>query len=90
MHSARAIDGLRPAKTHKISISPKAGWIEEWLNEFAVAVRTGQEPAITGRDGWENLAFITAALRSMEERRSLEVPLYPAHLGAGVPRVKAV
>jgi 2-desacetyl-2-hydroxyethyl bacteriochlorophyllide A dehydrogenase len=80
VHSTREIDGRRPGKTHKISIAPKAGWIEEWLNEFADAVREGRSPAITGRDGWENLAFITTALRSMEERRSLDVPGYPADL----------
>jgi predicted dehydrogenase len=50
------------------------------LNECAAAVREGREPAITGRDGWDNLAFITTALRSMEEQRSLEVPGYPADL----------
>ena len=80
VHSTRAVGGTRPGKTHKISISPKAGWIEEWLNECAAAVREGREPAITGRDGWDNLAFITTALRSMEEQRSLEVPGYPADL----------
>ena len=80
VHSTREVDGRRPGKTHKISIAPKAGWIEEWLNEFAGAVRDGRPPAITGRDGWENLAFITTALRSMEERRSLDVPGYPADL----------
>ena len=80
VHSTRVVDGRRPGKTHKISIAPKAGWIEEWLNEFAGAVREGRPPAITGRDGWENLAFITTALRSMEERRSLDVPGYPADL----------
>jgi predicted dehydrogenase len=77
VHSARAVDGRRPGKTHKISISPKAGWIEEWLNEFATAVREGRSPDISGRDGWENLAFITTAQRSMEEGRSLPVPVYP-------------
>ena len=71
---------MRPGKTHKISTPPKTGWIGEWLNECAVAVREGREPAITGRDGWENLAFITTVLRSMEEQRSLEVPGYPADL----------
>lgn len=80
VHSTRAIGGRRPGKTHTIAISPKAGWIEEWLNEFATAVRDGREPAITGRDGWENLAFITTALHSMEERRALDVPRYPADL----------
>jgi 2-desacetyl-2-hydroxyethyl bacteriochlorophyllide A dehydrogenase len=80
IHSTRAIEGRRPGKTHRIAISPKAGWIEEWLNEFVTAVREGREPAITGRDGWENLAFITTALRSMEERRALDVPSFPPHL----------
>jgi 2-desacetyl-2-hydroxyethyl bacteriochlorophyllide A dehydrogenase len=76
-HSARAVDGSRPGKTHTIKISPKAGWIEQWLNDCATAVRENRSPAITGRDGWDNLAFITTALRSMEEQRSLEVPRFP-------------
>jgi predicted dehydrogenase/threonine dehydrogenase-like Zn-dependent dehydrogenase len=80
VHSARAIDGSRPGKTHTIAISPKAGWIEEWLNDVTIAIREGRRPAITGREGWENLAFITTALRSMEEGRSLGVPRYPAAL----------
>ncbi len=81
LYTARAVGGRRPGKTHKIRISPKAGWIEEWLNGCAVAIREGREPAIGGRDGWENLAFIATALRSMEERRALPVPPYPENLG---------
>jgi predicted dehydrogenase len=76
VHSTRVVDGRRPGKTHTIAKLPMAGWIERWLSEFAVATREGREPAITGRDGWDNLAFITTALRSMEERRSLDIPQY--------------
>src|SRR5262249_20373332 len=80
VHSTRAVDGRRPGRTHTSARPPMAGWIERWLNEFAVATREGRDPAITGRDGWENLAFITTALRSMEERRSLDIPQYPHDL----------
>jgi 2-desacetyl-2-hydroxyethyl bacteriochlorophyllide A dehydrogenase len=77
VHSTRVIDGMRPGKTHTISKLPMAGWIGEWLDEFTTATREGREPAITGRDGWENLAFITTALRSMDERQALDIPRYP-------------
>lgn len=80
VHSTRPIDGKRPGKTHKISNRSKSGWIAQWLNDCASAIRDGREPSITGRDGWENLAFIATALRSMEERRSLDVPSYPSDL----------
>ena len=80
VHSTRIVEGRRPGKTHAITKLPMAGWIERWLSDFAVATREGREPEITGRDGWDNLAFIATALRSMEERRSLDIPVYPGNL----------
>jgi len=76
VHSTRVVDGRAPGKTFTISHFPRISWTGAWVTEVAAAIRAGREPAITGRDGWDNLAFITSALRSMEERRSIVVPQF--------------
>jgi UDP-N-acetyl-2-amino-2-deoxyglucuronate dehydrogenase len=75
--STRPIDGKRPGTLHRRSRFSPVRWTAEWVEDFARAVREGREPTISGRAGWENLAFITAALRSMEEQRPVSVPEYP-------------
>ena len=61
-------------------------WTGEWIREFAAAVREGREPAVGSREGWENLAFILSAYRSMEIGTPVEVPKYSEAL-APVPEL---
>jgi predicted dehydrogenase len=75
-YSTRPIGGNRPGKVHTIPKFPTVSWTGEWVREFAAAVRAGRAPAISGREGWENLAFITSSYRSMEVGRPVEVPTY--------------
>ena len=74
--STRPIDGKRPGKMHKSKNLPKVNWTGEWIREFVAAVREGREPAVSGREGWENLAFILSAYRSMEIGKPIDVPAY--------------
>ena len=72
--STRPADGLRPGKTHRLAKFPELSWTAEWVRGFVSAVREGRRPEISGREGWENLAFITTAYRSMDEGRALDIP----------------
>jgi hypothetical protein len=44
------------------------------------AVRSGTEPPVSSREGWENLAFIAKAYESMEKGVAVEVPVYEPRL----------
>lgn len=76
MYSTRPVDGKRPGKLHTYRDLPEVNWTGEWIREFVAAVRGAQRPPIGGREGWENLAFILTAYRSMEAGRPLEVPAF--------------
>jgi predicted dehydrogenase len=75
-YSTRPIGGYRPGKLHTIHKFPEVSWTAAWVRDFVQAVRTGGAPPVSGREGWENLAFITSAYRSMEVGRPVDVPLY--------------
>lgn len=77
IYSSRVIDGRKPARWHRLSKFPEVNWTGEWAKGFALALRAGTPPPITAQDGWDNLAFITTVLRSMEDQRALAVPRYP-------------
>ena len=74
MYSTRPIDGKTPGRVHHYHKFPDVSWTAEWVRAFVTAIREGREPEISAREGWENLAFITAAYRSMEEGRAIDVP----------------
>ncbi|MCU7942723.1 MAG: Gfo/Idh/MocA family oxidoreductase [Candidatus Thiodiazotropha sp. (ex Cardiolucina cf. quadrata)] len=74
MYSTRPIDGKRPGKVHKFKKFPNISWTAEWVKGFVNAVRSDTMPPVSYVDAWENLAFITTAYQSMEERRALTVP----------------
>ena len=76
VYSTRPIDGHKPGKLHTYTDFPTVSWTAEWIREFAAAIAAGQEPPISGREGWENLAFILSAYRSMEIGRPIDVPEY--------------
>jgi predicted dehydrogenase/NADPH:quinone reductase-like Zn-dependent oxidoreductase len=76
VYSTRPVRGHAPGKTFTIDRYPTVSWTSAWLSDVAASIRAGREPAISGRDGWENLAFITSALRSMDEHRSVDVPRF--------------
>lgn len=75
-YSTRPIDGRKPGKLHTYTDFPTVSWTAEWIREFAAAIAAGQAPPISGREGWENLAFILSAYRSMEIGRPIDVPEY--------------
>jgi predicted dehydrogenase len=55
---------------------PAASWTAEWVRRFASAIREGREPEIGAREGWENLAFITAAYESLRIAKPVRIPAY--------------
>jgi predicted dehydrogenase len=77
-YSTRPIDGKRPGQLHTYKNFPTVSWTGEWIREFVSAVREGREPAVGSREGWENLAFILSAYRSMEIGAPVDVPTYSA------------
>ena len=74
--STRPIDGKRPAQVNKYTKFDDVSWTAEWVKEFVAAVRRGDEPPVSHREGWENLAFITKAYDSMEKGVALQVPQF--------------
>lgn len=80
VYSTRPIDGRRPGQVNTYKKFPDTSWTAEWVKGFVDAVRTGIEPPVSERAGWENLAFIRRAYESMEQGRALEVPSYQERL----------
>lgn len=76
LYSTRPQTGKKPGKLHKLRKFPTVSWTSEWVKEFATSVRENGEPPVSSREGWENLAFIESAYRSMEEGRALEIPRF--------------
>ena len=76
MYSTRPIDGKKPGQLHTYRDFPSVSWTGEWCRRFVAAVREGRDPEISFREGWENLAFITAAYRSQEVGRPVEIPAW--------------
>jgi predicted dehydrogenase len=74
--STRPVDGKKPGQMHNYNKLPAVNWTGEWIREFVTAVRAGRQPSVGGREGWENLAFILSAYRSMEIGRPVDVPAY--------------
>lgn len=74
--STRPIDGKRPAQVNNYTKFPETSWTAAWVTDFVNAVRSGKEPPVSCREGWENLAFITKSYDSMERGTALEVPGY--------------
>jgi predicted dehydrogenase len=75
-YSTRPIDGKKPGQLHHYKEFPNVSWTGEWIRNFVDAVRSGREPEISAREGWENLAFILSAYRSLEEQRPVAVPAF--------------
>jgi predicted dehydrogenase len=75
-YSTRPIDGKRPGKLHHYDKFEGVSWTAEWVKRFMAAVREGREPEISFKAGWENLAFIETAYRSLEAGAPLLVPEY--------------
>ena len=80
VYSTRPIDGKRPAQVNNYTKFPDASWTAEWVKEFVSAVRRGDQPPVSSREGWENLAFIVNAYESMERGVALEVPAFESRL----------
>jgi predicted dehydrogenase len=75
-YSTRPIDGKRPGKVYTLSKFSDVSCTAEWVHRFALAVRQESEPEISGKEGWENLAFILTIGRSLEIGKSLAVPQF--------------
>jgi predicted dehydrogenase len=76
LYSTRSVDDLKPGRTHVLKKFPDTSWTAEWVRRFASAIREGRKPDIGAREGWENLAFITAAYESMEAGRPVTIPTF--------------
>jgi len=77
-YSTRPAGGKKPGRLHREAKFPEVSWTAEWVRRFVADVRAGRDPEISGRAGWENVAFITAAYGSLEAGRPLDVPSYSA------------
>ena len=78
LFSTRPVDGRKPGKVHKIKKFPDVSWTAEWVRDFAASIKEGRDPAVSGVDAWDNLAFITSAYRSMEDGAPRLVPVHPS------------
>jgi predicted dehydrogenase len=78
MYSTRPVDGKKPGRSHRYTKFADVSWTAEWVRRFVDAVNTDREPDISSRAGWENLAFIDSAYRSLEQRTPIEVPEFKA------------
>jgi predicted dehydrogenase len=76
MYSTRPIDGKKPGQLHHYRNFPVVSWTGEWVRRFVSAVREGRDPEISFKEGWENLAFITAAYRSQDVGRTVAIPAW--------------
>jgi hypothetical protein len=59
---------------------PETSWTADWVAGFVNAVRSGGQPPVGPREGWENLAFITSAYDSMERGTAQRVPVFDERL----------
>ncbi|MCP9456347.1 MAG: Gfo/Idh/MocA family oxidoreductase [Nitrospira sp.] len=82
-YSTRPIDGKRPGKMCRYTKFPNVSWTAEWVKGFVRAVREGTKPDISSQEGWDNLAFISAAYQSMEKGEPVEVAPFPASTSCG-------
>jgi predicted dehydrogenase len=78
LYSTRPINGKRPGKMVRYEKFLPVSWTAEWVRHFAEAIRQGKEPEISFKEGWENLAFISAAYQSMEKHSPVEVSAFAA------------
>jgi len=76
LYSTRPVDGKKPGRVHRYQKFPDVSWTAEWVRQFVAAVREGREPEVSCREGWENLAFIATAYRSLDTGAPLAVPEY--------------
>jgi len=72
-YSTRSIDGRRPGKLYDLNGIPDGSWTAAWVRAFMQAVRDGNDPEISFREAWENLAFIQSAYESMNQGVALRV-----------------
>jgi predicted dehydrogenase len=84
LYSTRPIDGMKPGRIHTLKKFADVSWTAAWVRQFAEDVRAGREPQIGPREGWENLAFISAAYQSMLIGRPVAIPAY-AEVGEPCP-----
>lgn len=82
LFSTRPVEGRKPGKVHRIKKFPEISWTAEWVRDFAASIDEGRDPAVSGTDAWENLAFITSAYRSMEEGGPIQVPVHRSRSGS--------
>lgn len=75
-YSTRLVNGKKPGKLHKISKFSDISWTSAWIKGFTSSVRRGQEPDISTRQAWENLAFIQTAYQSLEKNQPLPIPQF--------------
>jgi predicted dehydrogenase len=80
LFSARPVDGKRPAQVNVYKQFPETSWTADWIKDFVHAVRSGSEPPVGPRAGWENLAFITSAYDAMTQGVAQRVPIYAERL----------
>ena len=55
---------------HHVKKFGRVSWTAEWVKAFVAAVHEEREPEVSFREGWENLAFIESAYRSLDARHA--------------------
>lgn len=75
-YSTRPIGGRRPGQLYHIKKFPELSWTAEWTRQFVKSVRSGTEPEVSFREGWENLAFIRSAYDSLDGGKPVELPKF--------------
>jgi predicted dehydrogenase len=83
-YSCRPIAGKKPGRLHHLRAFEPSSWTAEWVREFVAAVQSGREPPVGPQAGWENLAFITSAYRSMQLNSPVDIPEF----GVDLPRTR--
>jgi 2-desacetyl-2-hydroxyethyl bacteriochlorophyllide A dehydrogenase len=81
VYTARAIDGLRPARWQTFGGSASADIRAVFVSRFATAIDRGDEPDVTAADGLAVQALIEAAYRSSEAGAPVRVDDLLAEVG---------
>jgi predicted dehydrogenase len=82
-YSTRPVMNKKPGKLYKLTKFPSISWTADWVRNFAESIHENTDPAISHKEGWENIAFISSAYDSLKKEKSIIIPKYEDVFGNG-------